>query len=113
MKNSRRKGKTGELEFVHLLGSYGYKARRGQQFKGTPDSPDIICEDIPHIHFEVKRTERFQLYKFLDQAAADCSPDQIPVVAHRQSRQDWVIVIPAKSFFSEFLPPYLASVKKS
>jgi hypothetical protein len=52
--NSRQKGKRGELAFVKVLKGMGYNARRGQQFKGGADSPDIVCPDLPGIHFEVK-----------------------------------------------------------
>ncbi len=31
----------------------GYAARRGQQFSGSPDSPDVVCDSLPWMHFEV------------------------------------------------------------
>jgi hypothetical protein len=56
--NSRNKGKRGELEAAKFLASEGFPARRGQQFSGGTDSPDVLCEALPRIHFEVKRTEK-------------------------------------------------------
>jgi hypothetical protein len=38
--DSKRKGKRGELEFAAVLRAEGFQARRGQQFSGSPDSPD-------------------------------------------------------------------------
>ena len=57
-KNSRQKGKRGELEAAKVFRHWGWDAKRGVQFKGTLDSPDIIVQGFP-FHPEVKRTERF------------------------------------------------------
>ncbi len=95
-KMSRDKGKAGEREFANFLKERGINARRGQQFKGTPDSPDIIS-DLDGFHFEVKRVECFHLYPSLEQAKEDAGKD-IPVVAHRRNRKDWVIVMDANDF---------------
>ena len=92
--NSRRKGKTGELEFVKVLKEHGLEARRGQQFKGGDDSPDVICEGLPDIHFEVKRREAGNLYDWVKQAVTDAAPGKVPIVAHRRSNQEWVAIIP-------------------
>ena len=56
--NSKQKGKRGELELVHELESFGLHAERGQQFKGSPDSPDVTCKELCDFHIEVKRNER-------------------------------------------------------
>jgi len=60
--NSRAKGGSGEREWANLLKSYGIQARRGQQFKGTKDSPDVETE-LKHLHFEVKRVEKLNISK--------------------------------------------------
>jgi hypothetical protein len=90
--NSRRKGKGGELEFAELLRSHGYEARRGVQFLGGPQSPDVI-HNIPGIHFEVKRCEAGNLYVWLAQAIRDAG-DNTPIVAHRRNDRDWVAILP-------------------
>lgn len=94
--NSRSKGKRGELEAVQLLKRFGFHAKRGQQHKGGPDSPDLICEDLPDYHIEVKRTERLDLYGALQQATQDSRIDQVPVVLHRKNQQGWVVVVDAE-----------------
>ena len=44
-KNSRAKGQRGELEFASELRKlFGISARRGVQFRGGADSPDIISD---------------------------------------------------------------------
>ena len=52
--NSREKGKRGERAWRDELRANGYCARRGQQFSGSAESPDVVCEDLPAFHFEVK-----------------------------------------------------------
>ena len=90
---SRDKGKKGERELAKELSrALGVKARRGVQFQGSPDSPDVIT-DIPEIHIECKRTERFRLYESLDQAINDAGVNKIPIVCHRQNLQPWVVVL--------------------
>lgn len=84
MTNSKAKGKAGELELAAFLREHGYDdARRGQQFKGGTDSPDVI--GVPGVHFECKRVEALSLYSAFAQACRDASPSTIPVVAHRRN----------------------------
>lgn len=82
--NSRAKGAQGELEFRDVLRDFGHVARRGQQYSGGSENPDVICESLPGYHFEVKRVERGQLYDWLAQAIRDAA-GSIPIVAHRRS----------------------------
>ena len=96
--NSRSKGKRGELEWAKEVQSKtGFASRRGQQYSGSPDSPDVISDGLP-IHWEVKRVESGNPYKWLAQAKADAGPERLPVVAHRRNDQEWVIVLAADDF---------------
>ena len=99
MTNSRAKGTRGELEAAHFLADHGFPARRGQQFAGSPDSPDLVCEVLPGIHFEVKRTERTDLYGWLAQAKADAG-GKLPVVLHRKNESRWLVILDAEDFLS-------------
>lgn len=96
---SRNKGKRGELEVAELLRAYGFAARRGQQFSGSPDSPDVV-HDIPGVSIEVKRTEAFRLYAALEQAKTDRKPGDIAAVFHRQNGRPWVVVLDAADFLA-------------
>lgn len=96
--NSRRKGKEGELELAALLRFHGYDARRGQQFAGGKDSPDVICDPLKDFHFEVKRKQTTDIYGWLAQASRDANGKKIPVVMHRKDRKDWVAILPAGLF---------------
>ena len=94
--NSRQKGKRGELECVHWLRSHGWEARRGQQFKGTADSPDVIT-GIPY-HIEVKLREALNLYKAMEQAAEEAPESKVPVVYHRKNRTEPLVTMRANDW---------------
>jgi Holliday junction resolvase len=118
--NSRTKGGVGERELAELFRSWGYTdARRGQQFKGSVDSPDVVA--VPGVHFECKRTERFALYAAVDQARRDAGGRAMPVVAHRcnndrragSCKGDWLFVLGPDDFrrllqLAGFGPPITA-----
>jgi len=89
---SRNKGKRGEREAAaEIRRLFRTDARRGRQFSGSDESPDIVAE-IEDVHFEVKRAESFRLYDALDQAAGDAG-EKVPVVLHKQNRKPWVAIV--------------------
>lgn len=91
--NSRAKGAAGECELAHELSRiFGCQARRGRQFSGSPDSPDVIT-DLDGIHIECKRVERLYLYQALEQSRHDAGEGEIPVVIHRKNREKWVAIV--------------------
>ncbi len=59
--NSRQKGKRIELEAAKFLSGLGFTARRGQQFKGGADSPDLIVDELSRVHIEVKGVQGIDL----------------------------------------------------
>ena len=90
--NSRAKGCRGELEASKAWAlAMGGTARRGQQFAGGNDSPDVISS-YPGIHLEVKRTERGNPYDWLAQARRDCQ-GKCPAVLHRRNSQPWLLIM--------------------
>ncbi len=96
-KMSKDKGKVGEREVAELIRSYGFEARRGQQNRGGPGTPDVI-HSIPGLHVEVKRKERFNLYEALDQAHDDAGAAEMAVVFHRRNKKHWVVALDAHDF---------------
>jgi len=98
--NSRSKGKRGELELAEFLREHGHTARRGQQYSGTETSADIVCETLEGVHIECKRTESGNPYNWLAQAIRDSAGNKTPVVFHRRSRQDWIVVMRAEDFLN-------------
>lgn len=90
--NSRQKGARGEREAAAAWATVmGCRARRGQQFSGGTDSPDVVS-DYGNIHLEVKRVERGNPYWWVEQAERDCG-GKIPLVLHRKDRKDWLVVM--------------------
>lgn len=100
--NSRQKGAVGEREWAAFLSDKGYPARRGQQFSGGTDSPDVVCETLGEIHWEVKRVQNLQVHKAIQQAIRDAG-SKIPVLAHRRNGEPWLVTIPAEAFFEHFI----------
>lgn len=81
--NSKQKGNRGERELAGILRQHGFSdARRGQQFQGSPDSPDVL--GLPGHHVECKYVAALQLYEALAQAQKDAGPGDTPLVAHRR-----------------------------
>lgn len=100
---SREKGKRGEREVAEILRNHGYAARRGQQYHGGGDSPDVV--GLPGFHIEVKYTQRFDLYGALKQAETDSfGTGYIPLVVYRkaaesgQKKPDWAAVLKLEDF---------------
>lgn len=111
--NSRQKGKRGERQWRDELRANGYHARRGQQFSGSPDSPDVVCAELEWIHFEVKAVERLNIEDAMEQARRDVGASRTghqksPVVAHKRRHRPWLVTMDAATFFQFLcgtLPP--------
>lgn len=89
--NSRNKGKRGELELANLLKTYGYDARRGQQYCGISGDADVV--GLPGIHIEVKRVEKLNINDAVDQSCRDASIGKLPIVLHRKNRKPWLVTM--------------------
>lgn len=99
MPNSRQKGKRGERELAEFIRQFGFTARRGVQYQGGADSPDVVT-NIPGTHFECKFTEALQLYQALEQAKTDKRDGEIPIVAHRKKNKPWVAIMPLEDLMN-------------
>ena len=113
--NSRQKGQRGERQWRDELRAQGYHARRGQQFCGSPDSPDVICDELAWAHFEVKAVERLNIEDAMEQARRDAG-SKVPVVAHRRNHRSWLVTMDAPTFFQFLggtLPPGSNAVAKA
>lgn len=94
--NANQKGKRGEREWRDELRAQGYDARRGQQFSGSPDSPDVVSS-LP-VHFEVKRTEALRLRDAVAQAEGDARGKPW-AIAHRWNEGPWLVVMKSEDWF--------------
>lgn len=89
---SKQKGKRGEREAAAELGALlGCNARRGVQYQGSTDSPDVVLEGVG-IHVECKRTEALNVYKAIEQATGDAG-QKVPVVWHRRNGKPSLVIV--------------------
>lgn len=94
--NSRQKGATGERELARVLTELGLgTCRRGCQYRGGADSPDVVSDGGPldRFHVECKRVERLRLEDALRQSIRDAGTDETPVVIHRRNRGAWLVTM--------------------
>ena len=96
-RKSSIKGKRGERELARFLTDRGFLARRGRQFSGSPESPDVVCEALAGFHIECKRTEKLSVYAAIDQANEDAG-EKTPLVFHRRNRKPWLVIMNAGDF---------------
>ena len=102
MTNSNRKGKVGEREIAKYLREHGFtEARRGQQFKGGADSPDVV--GLIGFHVEVKRVERLDLNAAMEQSIRDSAPNETPIVVHRRNNDYWKVTMRLDDFMEVVL----------
>ena len=110
--NSRQKGARGERQWRDELRANGFAARRGQQFSGSAESPDVVCPALPWIHWEVKCVESLNIEAAMEQARRDAGGEfksqignfknqggRIPIVAHRRNCSPWLITMEADWLF--------------
>ena len=109
--NSRAKGARGERMWRdELREAFGDSSiRRGQQFSGLGDSPDVVCPCLPDVHWEVKFCQVVKIGAWMAQAIRDAK-DKLPVVAHKRNGEEWLITLRAADFLtilrrSDFLAP--------
>ena len=95
-KMSREKGKRGEREVAQILREHGFEGRRGVQYHGGPDSPDVT--GLPGFHLEVKRVEALRLWDSYSQAVDDAADGEIPAVVHRSNDKPWIIIMGFEDF---------------
>jgi len=113
--NSRAKGARGERQWRDELRANGYAARRGQQFSGSAESPDVVCPDLDFIHWEVKAVEKLNIEDAMEQARRDGASKE-PMVAHKRRHRRWLVTMDAETFFKFLrgtLPPAINHNSKS
>lgn len=94
--NSREKGRKGETELAKILRERGYEARRGQQFCGANGDADVV--GLPGYHIECKRVEKLNLEAAMEQSKRDARQGEIPIVAHRKNRHEWLVTLRLEDF---------------
>lgn len=100
MINSKDKGKRGERHVVKALRKYGYDARRGVQYQGSPDSPDVT--GLPKTHIEVKFTEKLNVWNALAQSERDAGEDEVATVFFKRNRSKIYVAMSMENFMEMY-----------
>lgn len=101
-KVQREKGARGERMWRDVCREHGYDARRGGQlYERGSVIADVV--GLPGIHQEIKFTERLRLRDAMEQSARDARDEglgNVPIVAHKQARMEWLVTMRAADWFS-------------
>lgn len=95
--NGNQKGKRGERELSALLRKHGFEARRGQQYSGTADSPDIV-HNMTGFYIECKLRQQLNLYDAIKKANSEKREEDVSLVFHRKNNKPWLVTMDAEEF---------------
>ena len=96
MVNSRNKGKDFENKVSQLIRLRNFEARRGQQYEGSSDSPDVVS-NLP-FGIECKAVENLNVQKAYEQSLKDAHEDEIPIVVHKKKNKEILVSLSFKEF---------------
>jgi|SRR5580692_712674 Holliday junction resolvase len=94
-KMSRNKGAAAERELAALLtDELGFVVKRklGQAREGGDDI------QVGHFKIEAKRRENLSIMQWVRQIEACTAKHEVPIVAFRQSQQEWRVVVRLRDF---------------
>ncbi len=92
--NSKKKGKTGELECAKILRGLGFPdVRRTAQYNGKELDSKADLVGIEGCHLEVKRNEHLNIFDAMEQADRDSKENETPVVLHRKNGKPWLVTM--------------------
>lgn len=98
--NSRAKGARCERELRDLFRTHGFgQARRGQQFCGHPDAPDVVVPELPWLHLESKAVQNLNVPKAMEIAVLDAGGAKTPVMFHKKNGTDWLVTMRQSDWF--------------
>lgn len=100
-RTQRQKGVRGELLWRDECRKQGFDAERGGQlYQRGSEIADVV--GLPKIHQEVKFVEKLNLRAAMEQStkdAAESGRGEIPILAHKVSRKEWLVTMRAADWF--------------
>lgn len=108
-KSQRDKGKYYERRARDVFRKHGWNAERGQQRRGSNDSPDVVVEALP-LHIEVKGGEHPPIHPAYDQAVRDSNrglrgrKPYLPLVMAKRKGRPWTFTLSEELFFALLQP---------
>lgn len=93
-KGRRVKGQVGEREFISLL-QERLEVDLSRNLEQTREGGyDIV--GLPQLAIEIKRQETLSIPAWWAQTLKQAKKGQVPILAYRQSRKPWTVIVPAK-----------------
>lgn len=105
-RSQREKGKLGERRARDIVKSWGINARRGVQYRGDPEAPDVVCE--ADIYVEAKWRAAGHPGKWLAEAAVEAPLNHVPCVIHKRPRQPELVTL-----YAEHVPAFVDAVRRA
>lgn len=101
-KAQRDKGARGERLWRDVCRENGYTnvERGGQLYQRGSEIADVV--GLTGVHQEVKFQERLNLRAAMEQSERDCVGGEVPIVAHKTSRKEWLVTMRAADWFSMY-----------
>ena len=99
-KSQRDKGCRGERLWAAECQKAGFAnvRRVGQQMYQTgAEVADVV--GLPGLHQEVKFVERLNVRQAMEQSKRDTAPGELPILAHKTSRKEWLVTMRAGDWF--------------
>lgn len=96
----RRKGANGERELAGALREAGHRADRTAPLQAGMNGEADVRTSLPGVFMEVKRAERLDIPRWLRELETACPEGREGVLAFRQSRQPWRVVISLDHYLS-------------
>jgi len=99
--NSNLKGKVGEREWARFCREHGFAVIRTEQYCGKYDPNAADCTGLPYVHQEVKRVEKLNIEKAMQQSVEEAGEKPLmPIVAHRKNHEKWLVTMYAGDWFT-------------
>ena len=86
--------------FRDMFREAGFEARRGQQFSGGTDSPDVVVPTLPDFHWEIKFCQVVKIKDWMAQAVRDAGAKPFPVVGHKRNNEEPLATLRFKDFLT-------------
>lgn len=99
---SRDKGKRGELQarepLALLTGCTWERSANQSRVRGGRGNPDLVCDERPGLHPEVKVGKAPPCLPALQQATEDAGEGCVPFALVRKDRGRWVLMVEVERF---------------
>lgn len=93
--NAKQKGNKGEKEWAECLRQSGLDSAAGRNYSSGNNTQKSDVHNSLNYNFEVKRVEKLNIFKAIDQTEKDCAMTHAkPAVVFRRNNDDWWIALP-------------------